>query len=76
MTKDILIKVTPGASRDKIIEETENYLKIKIKATPTKGRANKALIKFLAEKYKIPASQIEIIKGLTSRNKLVRIYFI
>lgn len=72
--QDILIKVIPRSSQTKIVEESKNYLKIKLTSAPTKGRANAELIKLLAKKYKVSKSQIEIIKGLTSKEKLVRIY--
>ena len=71
---DILIKVIPNSSKTEIIEETHDYLKIKLKAVPIKGQANKELIKFLSKKYNVSKSNIEIIKGLTSKDKLVRIY--
>ena len=73
-TQDILVKVIPNSSRIKIVVEKDNYLKIKLKASPTKGHANAELIKMLAKKYKVSKSQIEIIKGLNSKEKLTRIY--
>ncbi len=73
MEKEISIKVIPHSAKDEVVEEKQNYLKIKLKALPIKGRANKSLIKFLAKKYQVSPSQIQIIKGLTSKNKLVRI---
>lgn len=75
MAKDFLIKVIPRSSRNEIVEEANNYLKIKLTASPTKGQANNELVKLLAKKYDVAKSQIEIIKGLTSKDKLVRIYF-
>lgn len=74
-TKDILIRVIPNSRKTEIVEEKDNYLKIKLKAAPIKGQANAELIKFLAKKYNTTKSQIEIIKGVTSKEKLVRIYF-
>jgi len=71
---DILVKVVPYSSRTEIVEEKENYLKIKLKAAPVQGKANAELIKFLAKKYQVSKSQVEIIKGLTSKDKLIRIY--
>lgn len=73
-SKDILVRVVPNSSKTEIIEETDNYLKIKLKSAPVKGQANKELINFLAKKYHVAKSQIEIIKGLTSKEKLVKIY--
>ncbi len=69
----INIKVITNAKRTEIVEESNNCLKIKLKSRPIKGKANEELIKLLAEKYNISKSKIEIIKGLTSKNKLVKI---
>ncbi len=73
MTKDLLVRVVPRSSRTEIVEQSVGYLKIKLKAAPQKGQANAELIKFLAKHFDVPKSQIEIIHGLTSREKLIRI---
>jgi len=70
---DIIVKVIPNSGQTEVVEEEDNYLKIKLKASPIKGKANAELIKFLAKKFQISKSQVEIIKGLTSKKKLVRI---
>ncbi len=74
MSKDIVVKVIPRSSQSEIVEAGNNYLKIKLKSSPTQGKANAELIKLLAKKYQVSQSEIEIIKGLTSRDKLIRIY--
>lgn len=72
--KDIIVTVLPHSSRNEVVAENCNYIKIKLTAAPVKGEANKELIKFLAKKFDISKSQVEILKGLTSKDKLVRIY--
>lgn len=67
------VKVIPNSSKTEVVEEKNNFLKIKLKASPQKGKANAELIKLLAKKFKTSKSQIEIIKGLTAKDKLVRI---
>lgn len=74
MEKDYLVNVVTRSSKDEIVEENDKYLKIKLKASPIKGEANKALVKIIAKHFKTSISNIEIIKGLTSKTKLVRIY--
>ena len=76
----IRIKVIPKSSENKIIKENplrlseaSNIFKIKITDVPEKGKANEKIIKLLAKEFKISKSQVEIIKGLTSRNKIVKI---
>lgn len=73
-TKNIIVSVLPRSSKTEIVAENDNLLKIKLKAAPIKGEANAELIKFLAKKYGVGKSRIEIIKGLTAKEKLVRIY--
>ena len=73
-TKDIIVTVLPRSSRNQVVTESCNYLKVKLKAAPVKGQANKELIKFLAKKFGVAKSQVEILKGLTSKNKVIMIY--
>lgn len=73
MEKIISIKVTPRAKESLIIEDFENNLKIKVKSPPVDGRANQEILELLADYYKIPKSQIQIIQGSKSRNKLIKI---
>ncbi|HNZ86574.1 MAG TPA: DUF167 domain-containing protein [bacterium] len=67
------IKIIPKSSKNEIIEQHDDFLKIKIKAIPEHGKANEELIKFLSKSFKIPKSNIQIIKGNNSRNKIVEI---
>lgn len=66
------IKTIPNAKKNKIIEE-DGVIKIYITAQPEKGKANKALIKFLAKYYNIPKSSIKINKGETNTLKQIEI---
>lgn len=67
------LKIIPKSSQTEIIESRDDFLKIKLKAVPEKGKANIELIKFLAKHFKTAKSNITIIKGQTGRNKLVEI---
>jgi uncharacterized protein len=68
-----IIKVIPKSSQTEIIEERDDFLKIKLKAIPEKGKANIELIKFLAKHFKTAKSNINIIRGETGRNKIIEI---
>lgn len=68
----IEITVKPNAREDKI-EKTGNELKILTTAAPTGGKANKAVIKLLAEYFDVAPSYIKILRGATGRKKLVEI---
>lgn len=67
------VKVQPRSSRNQVIGEQEQALKVKLTAPPVEGEANAALVEFLAGYLKLPRKDIKIIKGETSRHKIVEI---
>jgi len=71
--KKITVKIIPRASKNEIVGELAGMLKIKLKAPPVDGEANKELIKFLSKEWKIPKSKIRIAKGETSKIKILEI---
>ena len=71
---DLHIRVIPNARQTLIVEENDGYLKIKLNSPAREGKANKELVGLLAEKYHVSKSQVEIIKGLAAKDKVVRIY--
>lgn len=68
----LTIKIVPNSSKNDIIIE-EDFVKIKITAQPVENKANRALIEFLSKMLKVPKTKIEIIKGLTSKEKTISI---
>lgn len=74
-TKDgqvLTLKISPNASKNEIIKTPEG-IKVKITAQPIDGKANKALVEFLAKQFKVPKSYFEIIRGETSKDKSILI---
>jgi uncharacterized protein (TIGR00251 family) len=70
----LAIRVIPRARKTEISEiMSDGTIKIKVTAPPVDGKANQALVDFLAKILDIPPSNIEIIAGETGRNKLVSI---
>jgi hypothetical protein len=67
------VKVQPRSSRNQVVGEQNGVLKIKLTAPPVDGEANSALVAFLASSLKVPRQDISILRGETSRNKLVEI---
>ena len=65
------LHISPNAPRTYICGKHGDCIKIKLKAPPVDGEANKELIKFLSKEWKIPKSKIKIVKGLTSRTKTI-----
>ena len=73
MPFNLSVYVVPRSSRSEIVGMHGNALKIKLKAPPVDGAANKELIRFLAEKLKISKSKIKILKGQNQKNKVISI---
>lgn len=67
------VRVVPRSSRDEIAGEMQGALKVKLAAPPVEGEANKALISFLADLAGVPRKNVAVVRGETSRNKLVEI---
>ena len=68
------LKVKPGSAKDKILVfKKPNFLEISLKAKPEKNKANESLCQFLRKIFKVPKNQIKILKGKTSRNKLIKV---
>ena len=67
------IRIQPRASKNEIVRMEGGGLKIRLTAPPVDGAANEALVKFLARSLGVSKSQVEIVSGHTSREKIVRI---
>ena len=67
----VTVRVTPGASRNEI-SERDGTLVVRVTAPPVEGKANKAVIRLLAKHFGVPPSQMEIVRGQNSREKVVR----
>ncbi len=69
----LAVKVIPQAPRSCLAGKEESVIKIKLAAPPVDGKANAALIEFLARELEIPRRNITIRTGLSSRRKLIQI---
>ena len=67
------ITVKPNSKTDQVILEEDGSIRVKIKAPPVDGKANKYLIRFLADYFDVPRSHIELIKGETNAHKTIAI---
>lgn len=65
----IRVYVQPGAKNTEIQGLHDGSLKIRLHAPAIEGRANEALIKYLAELFAVPARQIVLVRGKKSRQK-------
>ena len=77
MQEELHIKLTPRSSFARVIEEGEEgtiqFLKVYVTAVPEDGKANDAMIKLLADYFKMPKSVFKLLRGHKSRNKVVQI---
>ena len=67
------VQLIPNASRSEIVGWVGETLKIHIAAPAVEGRANEALVRFLADKLDLAPSEIEIAGGQTSKHKRIKI---
>lgn len=68
----LAVRVTPKASANRI-EAEGGTLRVRVTAPPDKGKANKAVIELVAKALGVPRSAVEIVRGETGREKLLRI---
>ncbi|TXH18169.1 DUF167 domain-containing protein [Novosphingobium sp.] len=68
----LALRVTPGA-RSEAIELGEGVLQVKVRAKPDDGKANRAVLELLADALGIGVSRLDLLRGATGRDKLVRI---
>ena len=67
------IRVIPRARVNSITADADGTLRVHTTTAPTDGKANDAVIRALADYWKIPRSQIKIVRGQTSHNKVVEV---
>lgn len=67
----LTLHVQPGAKRSEIAGLHGDALKIRLAAPPVEGRANEALLKFIAKLFDVPLRQVELKRGEQSRHKVI-----
>jgi len=73
MTGYVKIKVQPGASKDEVCGMHGDAIKIRLRARAVDGKANAALVEFLAAHLDLPRSHVAIKSGASSRIKTVAV---
>lgn len=69
----LTLHVQPGAKRSEIAGLHGEALKIRLAAPPIEGRANEALLKFIAGIFAVPLRNVELQLGSQSRHKVVAV---
>jgi len=68
----IQVKVKPNSKTEELSQEGDSFI-VKVKEPPKEGKANQAVIKLLAEHFGVPQSQIKILSGFRSKDKVVEV---
>lgn len=67
------VKLIPNSSVNELRGLYNDAVKIKVKAPPVDGKANKACCEYLAGLFKVSKSSVSVIQGKTSKIKLIKI---
>jgi hypothetical protein len=68
----IQVKVKPNSKTEEISREGDSFI-VKVKEPPREGKANQSVIKLLAGHFGVSRSQVRILSGFRSKNKVVEI---
>lgn len=69
----LTLHVQPGAKQSEIAGLHDDALKIRLAAQPLEGRANEALLHFIAECFAVAPRHVQLVRGSQSRLKVVRV---
>lgn len=69
----LALLIGANASKTEVIGVQDDALKLKLQALPIEGRANQALIKYLAQTLAVPRSALTITHGASSKRKLIEV---
>ena len=67
------LRIVPNAKRDEVVGEHGDAVKIKVAAPALEGKANEAVLEFVAEKLRIHRRDVTLVTGDKSRDKLIEI---
>jgi uncharacterized protein (TIGR00251 family) len=67
------VHAQPGGGRSAVTGRYGDAIKVKVAAPPVEGRANAALVEFLAKELGLKAAEVTLVSGETSRTKRVRL---
>lgn len=73
-SRRIAVRLQPKASRSEVTGERGGVIQIRVTAPPVDGKANRALIKFVAKRLGISSSEITLVRGERGREKLLEIH--
>lgn len=69
----IAVRVQPGARRTEAAGEHDGALKVRVAAPPIEGRANDALLRWIADRLELPQREVALASGASGRSKRIRV---
>ena len=69
----VSVRVVPRSSKEGVAGFEGGVVRIRLNAPPVEGKANEALVRFLAKTVGVPKSRITLVAGEKGRNKIVRV---
>jgi uncharacterized protein len=69
----VSVRVHPGARKSAVSGVHAGFVKISLTAPPVEGRANEALIEFVADLLRVPRARVNLVGGAASRTKVLRV---
>ncbi len=69
----LAVQITANAKKTEVIGVLDDVLKVRLQAQPIEGKANEALIRYLADMLAVPRSAIKLTHGHFNKRKLLEI---
>lgn len=69
----LAVQITPNAKKTEVIGVLDDVLKLRLQAQPIEGKANQALVKFIAKTLEVPRTAVTITHGQTNKRKLIEV---
>jgi uncharacterized protein (TIGR00251 family) len=69
----LAVQLMPNAKKTEVVGLLDDMLKIRLQAVPVEGKANEALVRFLAARLGVARSTVEITHGLLNKRKIIEI---
>jgi uncharacterized protein (TIGR00251 family) len=73
LSATLCVRVTPRSGKEGVAGFEGGVVRIRLNAPPVEGKANDALVRFLAKAVGVPRGRITLVTGERGRNKIVRV---
>jgi uncharacterized protein (TIGR00251 family) len=73
-TTRLRLRVVPGAARTELAGRHGDAWKVRVAAAPERGKANAAVLKLLSERLGVRRTELDLVSGLSSRDKVVELH--